>query len=315
MWQSHVSLEFMHSAYLSEFGSLYSENILLFQKWKIIIITIKYIIMKVFTMVKGEVDIVADWVLYHGDMFGYNNLYVIDNFSRDGTWETLLNLRRKYNINIMRLPDYKKKGEYMTLLLRIVGKGEIVFPIDIDEFIVKYNRQSNSISCDKNLITNYIKSLPRLEFYKMNYIQAKNFTPQGCERATVDVKYGAYSDYKGHAKTFFNSQIFRGIIDHGNHYLSNSYLLTSLCLVHFHQRNLGQIRKKVYNNVNGLGHNPFNLQLLKQMQSQGEAIAGYHHINKQIKILENQFNLDVDSKEFTDISLVPLNEKIINLSS
>jgi hypothetical protein len=126
--------------------------------------------MKVFTMVKGEVDIVKDWVVYHGDIFGYSNLYVIDNFSKDGTWEILLMLKKRYNINVLRLPNYKKKGEYMTILLRSIGNGEIVFPIDIDEFIVYYNKSNNTISCDKNLIIQYINSLKRLPFYKMNYI-------------------------------------------------------------------------------------------------------------------------------------------------
>jgi hypothetical protein len=115
--------------------------------------------MKVFTMVKGEVDIVKDWVLYHGHMFGYSNLYIIDNYSRDGTWETLVNLKKQYNINIMRLPDYKKKGDYMTILLRTIGRGQMVFPIDIDEFIVHYNKKNNTISCDKDSIIEHIISL------------------------------------------------------------------------------------------------------------------------------------------------------------
>ena len=38
---------------------------------------------KIFTMVKGEVDIVNEWVLYHGSLFGFQNLYVIDNLSKD----------------------------------------------------------------------------------------------------------------------------------------------------------------------------------------------------------------------------------------
>ena len=42
---------------------------------------------KLFTMVKNEVDIVVDWVFYHGFIFGYSNLYIIDNYSEDGTYE------------------------------------------------------------------------------------------------------------------------------------------------------------------------------------------------------------------------------------
>ena len=134
--------------------------------------------MKIFTMVKGEVDIVEDWVLYHGHLFGFRNLYVIDNMSLDGTYESLLMLKNKYGINVTRLPDYTKKGEYMTMLLRSFGNNEIVFPIDIDEFIVYYDKKSNRIMCN-NEILNYIRSLPKLPIYKMNYIQSKNYSTTG----------------------------------------------------------------------------------------------------------------------------------------
>ena len=30
-------------------------------------------IIKLFTMVKDEIDIVEDWLKYHGTLFGYNN--------------------------------------------------------------------------------------------------------------------------------------------------------------------------------------------------------------------------------------------------
>ena len=49
-------------------------------------------LVKVFTMVKDEVDIIDDWVIYHGSMFGFSNIFVIDNFSSDGTYEKLLEL-------------------------------------------------------------------------------------------------------------------------------------------------------------------------------------------------------------------------------
>ena len=70
---------------------------------------------KIFTMVKDENDIIIDWILYHGYIFGYNNIYIIDNFSTDGTYELIL----KFNnlINIYRKDDYKKKGVYMTELI------------------------------------------------------------------------------------------------------------------------------------------------------------------------------------------------------
>jgi hypothetical protein len=168
---------------------------------------------KILTMVKGEIDIVEDWVLYHGSIFGYNNLFIIDNYSLDGTFEKLVELKKKFNINILRLPNYKKKGEYMTILLRNYCKNNVVFPIDIDEFIVYYDKPSNSINCNKSIILNYICSLPQHPIFKMNYIQGKILKQDGYTQATIESKYGEYDDRGMHAKTFFRSNLFKGEID------------------------------------------------------------------------------------------------------
>lgn len=276
---------------------------------------------KIFTMVKGEVDIVKDWVLYHGNMFGFNNLYIIDNYSKDGTYEKLLEFEILYNINVFRYEDYKKKGEYMTLFLKRFSKNEHVFPIDIDEFIVFYDKEKNMISCDNQTILNYIQSLPILNAYKMNYILSKILTENGYERAAVEAEIGSYMDYGKNAKTFFHSSLFKGVIDHGNHYHMNSYYLTKLCLVHFHCRNLDQMKKKVYNNVKGFGYDPFNLIKLKETIARHPNINGFHHINNQINILENKFKLDISDQGATgsqgvngiDINLKSLSNKILSI--
>lgn len=266
---------------------------------------------KVFTMVKGEVDIVNEWVLYHGYLFGFKNLYIIDNYSRDGTYELLKQLKLTYGIHITRLPDYKKKGEYMTFMIRQLCKNELAFPIDIDEFIVYYDKDVNKIICDKDYIETYLKNgLPIHGVYKMNYINGK-ITEQTNNNNLNNIKYGEYLDYNQQAKTFFRSNLFSGEIDHGNHYNTTNYILSNLCLVHFHTRNMEQIKKKVYNNVSGLGHNPFDIHNLKSLLLlHGKNIFGFHHIQKQIDILEGKFNLPVDKHLDTDVSLEPLHNKI-----
>ena len=266
---------------------------------------------KVFTMVKGEADITEDWVLYHGDLFGFRNIYVIDNYSKDGTYEILIQLKEKYGINVCRLPDYKKKGEYMTLLLRSFGKGELVFPIDIDEFIVYYDKPRNNIICDNSVILNHIHSLPKLPFYKMNYINAKMLVPTGYSRATVESELGGYSEYGSFAKTFFHSALFKGTIDHGNHYNQANFFLSNLCLVHFHQRNLEQVKKKTYNNIFGLGYKPFDLPYLENIWR--PYLPGHHHVDRQIKILKKKFVFDVDARDISDIFLKPLADKMSKL--
>lgn len=270
-----------------------------------------YIMTKIFTMVKGEVDIVNEWVLYHGSLFGFTNLYIIDNLSRDGTWEALVNLKAKYNINISRLPDYKKKGEYMTTLLKgFCQPNEIGIPIDIDEFIVYHDINTNQISCDRNKISRVLNSLPPSPVYKMNYIFSKITVPDGYENAVLNSTNGVYLDYGSSAKSFFNKSFFNGTIDHGNHYHTPNYIMTNLCLVHYHERNLDQMKKKIYNNVTGLGFNPFDVNELKTLLARG-GVNGLHHLEKQISVLENRYTLSVSNLEASDVNLTPISQHLL----
>jgi len=272
---------------------------------------------KIFTMVKGEVDIVEDWVMYHGSIFGYKNLYVIDNYSLDGTFQKLIELKNRFGIKVYRLPNYKKKGEYMTKLLRTFCNKELGIPIDIDEFIVYFNKNTNSISCNPQVINNYLMSLPYYPIFKMNYIQSKlintNNDNNGYMRATVESHNGIYDSRGSSAKSFFWSHIFKGTIDHGNHYQTNKYIMTNLCLLHFHTRNLDQIKKKVYNNIKGLGYNPFNINSLNQKLINNPICEGNHHIRKQIDILIGTFNLPYENSEENDIDLTEFNKYIVSI--
>ena len=49
------------------------------------------------------------------------------------------------------------------------------------------------------------------------------------------------------------------------------------------------------------------------LKNKGSGVIGYHHVDKQIKILNKTFKLDVDEQNPSDISLEPLNTTLINL--
>lgn len=265
---------------------------------------------KIFTMVKGEIDVVKDWVVYHGKLFGFENLHVIDNYSKDGTFEVLQSLKVQYNINIYRLPDYKKKGEYMTYLMKRYGVNQIAFPIDIDEFIVYFDEKKNAISVDAGVINEYVNNLPVLPVFSMNYIIPKITEVGGFSRAVKQSKYGKYTDYESFAKKFFNTTVFHGSMDHGNHYQTHEYKLSNLCLIHYHCRNLEQMKKKIYNNIVGLGYPPFDVNRLKMLLKQNPNCAGNHHIKYQINVLAKKFTISYDTIEPGDIDISEISEKL-----
>ena len=271
---------------------------------------------KIFSIVKDENDIVTDWVFYHGSIFGFQNIYIIDNFSTDGTYEKLLKLK-SLGIHITRKDDYSKKGEYMTMYYnKYCDPEDIAYPIDIDEFIVYYDKPNNTISVDKPTILHYLTNLPDAEIYKTNYIQAppNQDAPNGYKRAAAECNWGFYdSNYGSNAKSFMKKKLYRGKIDHGNHIPTNNYLMTNLCLIHFHVRNLEQVKKKIYSNITGFGYPVDNLKELKKILKHNPLCAGNHHIVKQIQILKNTHIMSCYNYTKDSISLKPLNNFIQRL--
>jgi hypothetical protein len=146
----------------------------------------------------------------------------------------------------------------------------------------------------------------------MNYILTKITVPNGYKNAVINTTNGIYLDYGSLAKSFFNKSLFNGDIDHGNHYNTPNYILTNLCLVHYHARNLDQIKKKIYNNVTGLGYNPLDLNMLKNLLAQG-GVNGSHHVENQISVLENRYELCVSNLESSDIDLTPISQHLLRL--
>lgn len=259
---------------------------------------------KIFTMVKGENDIVRDWVNYHGKLFGYSNIYVIDNMSKDGTFEILNEFKGK--IHIYRATDYKKKGEYLQQLIRTNCRpNELAFPIDIDEFIVQYTKNTNTISCNPDIIRQRVFSIASKNqpdtLYKMNYIFGKVIAPEGYDRAAAQMEVGSYGDYGEQAKSFFHAKyLSTHSLDHGNHMHSNHFVLTDLCLIHYHHRNKPQMCKKIFNNILGLGYNPYSINALRTVTSNS---IGLHHVQAQISILEGKYTFPVSTPNNDDINL------------
>jgi hypothetical protein len=275
---------------------------------------------KLFTMVKNEDDIVSDWIDYHGKIFGYNNLHIIDNYSVDETYNILLKYKSK-GIHVYRECDYRIKGILLTRLINKERQNKkfcLAIPLDIDEFISYYDKDKNELipSNTKSYIYSTIINESNHSMYKCNYINSLITTndKKGYNNALRESEYGKYLDYGKMAKTFVNIHKWSGHLDHGNHCCTKNYFLTELVLVHYHCRNIEQIKKKVIANVTGLGYNQ-NVNELKKLLEKNPNIEGGHHVRNMIKILENKFTIETnpDLSEIKKvISLLPMKQFINN---
>jgi len=257
-------------------------------------------------MVKDECDIIKEWIIYHGSIFGFHNIHIIDNYSTDGTYEIMKTF--EHLIHIYQLPDYKKKGQYMTTLIKINCINEIAIPMDIDEFIVLYDKENHSINTNKYDILNYFENIEISKIYKMNYIIAITNQSENINGTL----YGEYNDIGDSAKVFINTSLFDKTLDHGNHFICNDYVKTDVCLLHFHNRNVEQMKKKVKNNISGLGF-PTDLESLKNIIHNNPNIHGWHHITHQISIYENTFSIQDTPFQKDFIILKPFTDAITNL--
>jgi hypothetical protein len=181
--------------------------------------------------------------------------------STDGTFEILRKYAQLKGIFVYRHDDYKKKGDLMKELI-IHNKTIIAFPLDIDEFIVYYNSKDNKISI--NNIIPYLNNLISLNndnvnsmlmnmntggLYKCDYIHCKitKKDKEGYKRAALEATRGRYDHKRDKimTKSFFDTRIWNGNIDHGNHCNFNKHFnMSNICLVHYHKRNLDQHKKK-----------------------------------------------------------------------
>jgi hypothetical protein len=233
------------------------------------------------TMVKDEDDIIEEWIQYHGKIFGYENLIIIDNCSTDNTYE----LCKKYldrGIKLDVRDNYLKKGDYMTEI-KNNNPCDFFIPIDIDEFIVYYKDGELNIHTHIFPHLEYLKNThPNNMIFKMNYIgpiRTNNELP-----ILKQFTHGHIVDYKTEAKSFILNLNHNNIkIDHGNHIPTTNYVLTDLYLIHYHQRSNDQHKKKIINNIKGLGYQ-MDINHLKSLRHN---CKGNHHVRMCIHMLEN----------------------------
>lgn len=234
-------------------------------------------------MAKDECDIIELWIKYYGYIFGLNNLYIIDNYSTDGTYE----ICKKYidkGIHLTRHNNYLKKGELMTNIKNTSKPYDFFFPVDVDEFLVLYKNENLE---DINSIYpyfKYLKSKHNNTLFKTDYIDPIKTTE---DTTLKQFTHGSILNYGSMAKTFLkNTKSIDAInIDIGNHINTNDYIKTSLYLIHFSNRSDEQFKKRVRNNISGLGYQ-FNIQYLNKLINR-KGIIGYHHVQSAIDIIKN----------------------------
>jgi len=191
-------------------------------------------------MQRNEVDCLEPWLRYHGHIFGYENLFVIDHGSDEQSVLATLNSYQLRGVRVRPMSaaiDFKDKGKIMSAALCQVdalGVYDLLLPLDCDEFVVMRD-ETGAPSCDRDAMLAYMAALAG-------------------ETAMLQVTEN-FLNTLGHPGIFFAlpyQKVFFtrggcGFVDEGAHWggspRSSETKATRLVYVHFHHKRYATLVK------------------------------------------------------------------------
>jgi len=184
-------------------------------------------------MQKDEILLLRPWLLYHGYLFGYENLFVWDNGSTESGVKDTLAQFKELGVNIdasQTTPDgFSNKGNIFSEVIRqfrIKNRYDVALPLDCDEFVAV--AQPGGFGCARNEI---LSELARIDWHHLICR-----TDSGLYSLP-----GAFDEFQrvGHEKSVAAVRAFDSI-DHGFHQATlpegAQYAPTSLVYLHLHYR-------------------------------------------------------------------------------
>ena len=115
-------------------------------------------------MQKDERFLLAPWIAYHGYLFGFQNLCVLDNGSESPDVLNTLAQAEAKGVRVVwhwrSRADYLAKGEIVGTLLQALDTRKIydfLMPLDCDEFVVL--RTPGSFDCSREAVLDYLTTL------------------------------------------------------------------------------------------------------------------------------------------------------------
>ena len=186
-------------------------------------------------MQKNERSLLEPWILYHGAMFGFENLYVYDNGSTNQECVDLLKKYQELGLNVEWSFDTKQHFEHKGYIIaeRIkdldrLNASDFYFPLDCDEFIVA-ERDDGSAAFDVCSILNELSS----------HYDAKHPLAISAAYDNNPLSKDFYYKSEGQRKTFFTRNTCK-TLDLGFHagttHESSEPIKTAISYVHYHYK-------------------------------------------------------------------------------
>ncbi len=184
-------------------------------------------------MLRNEPALVGAFLRYHADLFGAENLFVIDNGSTDLTTLACLSAFEAEGANIDRSfptqEDYTQKGRIIGDLVKRLDQHndyDFYFLLDCDEFVVL--KSEKGYTCRKSSIHQYLDTMRGEERILRVGLNLSNILGKSFEFREFD-----------YSKTIFPKNVLAET-DHGHHggasRTGKGSFLCDIVYVHYHYR-------------------------------------------------------------------------------
>jgi len=269
---------------------------------------------KVFCVTKDEYDLIEDFILYYGYLFGYENLIIIDNNSIN---QEVLDIYEKYlpkGINLYKEPSYEGNGQavmfnkYMNMYK---NSCDFMLGLDTDEFLVSIDQLNKSKDAsDRDVIRKMFDEFP--ENYTLFSVgiyphsipdpASSSYSNQKINRPALDLTTFTYPsppylNLGFIAKHFVRSNSFIETFV-GNHVLHVSHGDTMIAPIgYLHLTSTGQRRiyERAMNIVKGYNYIDVTLDRCTQINILSNMVVGcgVHRVTSYKSFLLRSFILDM----------------------
>jgi hypothetical protein len=204
-------------------------------------------IVKIVLITKNEIHLIKPWIQYHGEIFGYENLHIID----DSDDVDVLNYYK--SINHLPINFYFNANQNLNNVIDNINNVmtseknncDFIIKLDTDEFIGIYNNKTDNVSIYKEIIRNSFNNLT-INGYKYKCSYTLNTFPLDSRNNPLEYIYFSKPHFT-HFKTFFYSKTYLHC-DLGSHVgcvispyeKDNLHNETNICIIHYHNQSVNQ---------------------------------------------------------------------------
>jgi len=211
-------------------------------------------ILKIVLMHRNDFPLVKFWTKYHGTLFGFENLYILDGSDDENSITYLKHARDTLGVNVIFSTANLNQviSGINSMMTNLAAASDVMIKLDTDEFLALCNDGTTNCTMDPASINTHLNSDEFvLDGRKMKIgFQDKSVPNKTLCNAPREILYrdiGWEPPTSTHFKSFFDSRTFKSI-DLGSHvgevWPSNltGDIKTSFAIFHMHSLCLDNIR-------------------------------------------------------------------------